>query len=54
MEIRLAVRTKGIGESEADAEPIAVIGGDIGAGAFDEDGEGFDGLNGGHNNEGLM
>ena len=40
----LTFGAKFMGEDEPDAAPIGIIGGDVDARAFDEDGEGFDGF----------
>ena len=58
VEIRLASGTKFVGQGEAYAAPVAIIGGDIGGRPFNQDGQGLDGFGSGersgHNRTGLM
>ena len=48
MEKSLSCSTKFLSESETDVAPVAIIGSDVDARPFDENGQGLDSISGGH------
>ena len=53
VEKRLTIGTKFVCEGEADAAPVAIIGGDVGGRPLYQDGQGLDGISDGSGVGGL-